>query len=58
MSFLKCFKIGFIGVALLLLSCNNNDVIVLDSEYVNGSIGTSKNTGAVEFNFTIQKGII
>ena len=55
MDFLKYFKIGFIGIAFLLLSCYDDDIKILDSEYISGGIGTSENTGAVEFNFTIPE---
>tara|TARA_R110002033_G_scaffold126378_2_gene168166 strand:- start:5890 stop:6315 length:426 start_codon:yes stop_codon:yes gene_type:complete len=53
MEFKSFFKIRVLLLALLMLSCEKEDITVLDTEYISGGIGTSQSTGAVEFNFNI-----
>jgi hypothetical protein len=53
MKFKSFFKIGVLFLTLLMLSCEKEDITVLDTEYVSGGVGTSQSTGAIEFDFRI-----
>lgn len=55
MKYVSFFTIGFICFAMLLLSCEKDDIEVSNTEYVSGGIGTSQTTGAIEFNFKVPR---
>ena len=53
MKYSTFFKIGVFCLTILLLGCEKDEIKSPQIEYVDGGIGTSQTSGAVEFNFNI-----